>query len=264
MRANQFLLSHSYLWNQMKYFPHEFVICVVWRSSFPFLCRRKQMSHPFMFTAQPSLCLQTINHLLYLLILFSLYFDALQTDLMTPTARRRLKTPSNTSLFVNPDLGDGAAKELLLHVELSSTVQLPLLDILNQSDSEIIQTHWAPGQCQWKYTPHYFLCLLTKYGNNLQNNFKYMLSTVGSSLFLFLIKKNTSSFINWITSHFSSPFFKLKPLNTNPFAQVFYFHLPPNLLNPPRSPILMRRRRKRETTSIEGWSWQRFLSLGCG
>lgn len=43
---------------------------------------------------------------------------------------------------------------------------------------------------------------------------------------------------------------------------LFFCHLPPNLLNPPRSPILMRR--KTETTRIEGRRRQPFLSRGCG
>lgn len=48
----------------------------------------------------------------------------------------------------------------------------------------------------------------------------------------------------------------------HPFCVLFFCHLPPNLLNPPRSPILMRR--KTETTRIEGRRWQPFLSRGCG
>lgn len=60
---------------------------------------------------------------------------------------------------------------------------------------------------------------------------------------------------NW--SLFYLRLFKLKP-----FCSRVFCHLPPNLLNPPRSPILMRR--KREMTRIEGWCSQRFLSMGCG
>lgn len=44
------------------------------------------------------------------------------------------------------------------------------------------------------------------------------------------------------------------------FLCFVFCHLPPNLLNPPRSPILMRR--KTETTRIEGRRWQPFLSRG--
>lgn len=61
----------------------------------------------------------------------------------------------------------------------------------------------------------------------------------------------------------SSPPFSLTSSNwTNLLLKCFFFHLPPNLLNPPRSPILMKRKRK--TAHIEGWCGQRFLSMGCG
>lgn len=71
----------------------------------------------------------------------------------------------------------------------------------------------------------------------------------------------------WVLTHIYNVIHTCPPppsfnFDSSHFILLCFCHLPPNLLNPPRSPILMRRRR--ETTRIEGWCWQRFLSRGCG
>lgn len=71
---------------------------------------------------------------------------------------------------------------------------------------------------------------------------------------------NHLNFTNFILSVMIYPYINFLLQTPQTFLLKCFCHLPPNLLNPPRSPILMKRKRK--TAHIEERCWQRFLSMG--
>lgn len=117
-----------------------------------------------------------------------------------------------------------------------------------------------PSARPWGVLPvrlHYVNITYHTLPHNQCSSLNRIVLSLQPSLNLTALFTHVMLYVHWSSLLLTWPF-ELKPL----LWLCFFCHLPPNLLNPPRSPILMRR--KREATHIEGWCWQRFLSFLVG